>query len=67
MTKRLEKLYEELAALEAAEREAMRNISAYTDEELDSMVEAINAKEAEIDAEIANPTEDAQEEQKQLK
>ena len=64
MTKRLEKLYEELAALEAAEREAMRNISAYTDEELDSMVEAINAKEAEIDAEIANPTEDAQEEPK---
>ena len=64
MTKRLEKLYEELAALEAAEREAMRNISAYTDEELDSMVEAINAKEAEIDAEIANPTKDAQEEPK---
>ena len=67
MNKRLEKLYKELNELEATRKEAMENINAYTDEELDAMLEAINAKEAEIDAELENPTEDAQEELETVK
>ena len=67
MNKRLEKLYKELNELEATRKGAMENINAYTDEELDLMLEAINAKEAEIDAELENPTEDAQEELETVK